>query len=108
MRAWAFVVVSALLQVGWLESLRRTEGFRRVIPLVWYLLFGASSTYALSRSLESLPLSTAYAAWTALSVAGSVVFDRAIGRGPIGSARLACILVIVGATACLRLIPERP
>lgn len=103
MRGWVPLVLSAVLQVGWLESLHRTEGFRRLVPLVWYVLFGTSSTYALSRALESIPVSTAYAVWTALSVVGSVALEIWMTRSPLSALRAACILAILAGTAGLRL-----
>jgi quaternary ammonium compound-resistance protein SugE len=101
MKAWLFLLMSAALQVGWLESLQRTEGFRRLVPLVWYALFGAGSTYSLSRALEALPLSTAYAAWTGLSVVGAAVFDAAFKSAPLGPLRLISMSAIVAGTAGL-------
>lgn len=101
MLAWSWLVSSALLQVGWLVSLRALEGFRRLVPIVWYLAFGASSTWCLSRAILSIPLSTAYAVWTGLSVAGALALDRALGLQTLNGFRLVCIGLILAGTAGL-------
>lgn len=101
---WFYLLLSSALQVGWIESLQRTEGFRRLGPLIWYAGFGITSTYTLSRSLQSVPLGTAYAVWTALSVAGSALYEVAVGRATPSLARGACVVVILAGTAGLRLL----
>jgi quaternary ammonium compound-resistance protein SugE len=103
MTSWLMLGASSLFQVGWLVSLREISGFRRPVPLLCYAFFGLASTFLLSRSLEKIPLATAYAVWTGLSVAGALLFESASGRHASGPLRLACILLILAATAGLQL-----
>ncbi len=103
MKPWLLLGASSLFQVGWLVSLRATEGFRRPLPLVLYAIFGMASTLLLSRSLERIPLGTAYAVWTALSVVGCVLFEIGRGRQPGEPLRIAFVLLILAATAGLHL-----
>ena len=100
---WLLLVASSLFQVGWLVSLRETEGFRRPVPLILYAVFGLASTFLLSRSLERIPLATAYAVWTGLSVLGTLVFEIGSGRQSGEPLRIAFVLLIVAATAGLQL-----
>jgi len=78
------------------------EGVRRPIPLLCYAVFGLASTYLLSRSLERIPLGTAYAVWTGLSVAGSLLLEICSGRQSGGVLRFLCVLAILIATAGLQ------
>jgi quaternary ammonium compound-resistance protein SugE len=99
---WTFLLASSILQVGWIEALNRTEGFRRPVPILWYAFFGLTSTFTLARSLEVLPVGVAYAAWTGLSVAGSALFELAVGRTSPSLVRGLCLLAILLGTAGLR------
>ena len=103
MTSWIALAASSLLQVGWLISLREIEGVRRPVPILLYAVFGLCSTWLLSRSLQRIPLGTAYAVWTGLSVVGAVAFEALTGREWLGPFRLACILVIAAAAAGLQL-----
>ena len=103
MNAWLALAASSALQVGWLVSLRQLDGLRRPAPLLLYAVFGLASTYLLSRSLQKIPMGTAYAVWTGLSVVGSIAVDSFAGRGLGGPVRIACILLIVAAAAGLQL-----
>ena len=106
MRFWLFLLVSALLQVGWLVSLRETHGFTKAGPLLLYAIFGVSSTFLLSQALVGIPMSAAYAVWTGVSVLGSVLLDAGLQRTP-SPARLLCILLILAGTTGLKL-SDRP
>lgn len=95
--SWLWLVLSSLLQVGWLVSLKETAGFTRFAPTVAYVGFGFLSTLLLSWALRGIPMSTAYAVWTGVSVAELVLAD-VLARRPIGPLHLACIVVILAGT----------
>ena len=102
MKSWIFLIASSLLQIGWLVSLRETHGMTRLAPLAFNAVFGFTSTILLSKSLEGIPMSTAYAAWTGCSIAGTVLADlwNRTGTGP---ARIACIVLILAGATGLKL-----
>lgn len=102
MKSWAFLIVSSLLQVGWLVSLRATHGMTKLAPLAMNALFGFTSTLLLSLSLESIPMSTAYAAWTGFSIIGTVIADLP-ARPSALLPKAACIFLILAGTTGLRL-----
>ncbi len=102
MKSWIFLIVSSLLQIGWLVSLRESHGFTRLAPLALNAVCGLASTILLSRSLEGIPMSTAYAVWTGLSIVGTVLAD--LPARPAGSLpKVACILLILAGTTGLKL-----
>ena len=107
MKSWIFLIASSLLQIGWLVSLRETHGMTRLAPLAMNAMFGFTSTLLLSFSLQRIPMSTAYAVWTGLSIVGSVLSDlpaRPAGLLP----KAACILLILAGTTGLRLAGAEP
>ncbi len=107
MRFWLCLVLSALLQVGWLICLPEMQGFTRFGPMFLYAFFGFTSAFFLSRSLQGIPMSTAYAVWTGISVLGSVLVDGVVFKG-FSPGRLACILLILAGTTGLKLAEEAP
>jgi len=74
----------------------------RIAPLALNAVFGFSSTLLLSKSLQGIPTSTAYAVWTGVSVAGTVLLDVFAGGGG-GLPKVACIAVILAGTVTLKL-----
>ena len=98
MWSWIFLIVSSLLQLGWLVSLRQTQGMTQLAPLAANAAFGLTSTVLLSQSLRGIPMSTAYAVWTGLSVAGSVLVDIFVFREAPGTRILWIGLIVAGAS----------
>jgi quaternary ammonium compound-resistance protein SugE len=98
MWSWIFLIVSSLLQLGWLVSLRQTDGMTRLAPLAMNAAFGFTSTVLLSQSLRGISMSTAYAIWTGLSVAGSVLVDICVFREAPGTRVLWIGLIVAGAS----------
>lgn len=103
MKPWTFLVASGVLQIGWLVALRETQGFTRVVPIAFYALFGLSSTYCLAKALQGIPMSTAYAVWTGISIVGSVLVDPSV-LSRTNLLRVACILLVVAGVAGLKLL----
>lgn len=101
-RSWVFLILSGLLQVGWVVSLRQTQGFTRLVPTLFFAFFGLTSTVCLAQALKGLPMGVAYAVWTGISVAGSVLVDLVVFR-EMGLFRLACIVLILLGSAGLKL-----
>jgi quaternary ammonium compound-resistance protein SugE len=71
--AWTTLVVAGLMETGWAIGLKCTQGFSRLIPSVVTALFMVGSFYFLSRSLNELPVGTAYAVWTGIGIVGTVI-----------------------------------
>lgn len=101
-RAWLFLILSGLLQIGWVVSLRQTHGFTRFVPILFFAFFGLTSTVCLAQALKGIPMGVAYAVWTGISVAGSVLVDVIVFR-EVGLLRLACIVLILLGTTGLKL-----
>ena len=101
-RAWLFLILSGLLQIGWVVSLRQTQGFTRFVPILFFAFFGLTSTVCFAQALKGIPMGVAYAVWTGISVAGSVLVDVIVFR-EVGLLRLACIVLILLGTSGLKL-----
>ena len=104
-RAWLFLTLSGLLQIGWVVSLRQTQGFTRFVPVLFFAFFGLTSTVCLAQALKGIPMGVAYAVWTGISVAGSVLVDVIVFR-EVGLLRLACIVLILLGTTGLKLVGD--
>lgn len=101
--AWLVLVVAAVFEVAFALSLKPSEGFSRLWPTSGVLVFGVISVLLLSRTLDRLPVGTAYAVWTGLGSVGVVVLGVWLFDEPITPARLACIGLIVAGVVGLRL-----
>ncbi len=100
--AWTLLVVAGLMEIGWAIGLKYTEGFTRLWPSV---LTGASmlvSIILLGIAVKTIPIGTAYAVWTGIGAAGTVVLGIVLFHEPATALRLACVAMIVAGIAGLK------
>jgi len=95
-------MLSGILEVGWIVSLKATDCFSRLVPLIGYALFGFGAAFFLSLSMKTIPMGTAYATWVGVSAVGAVFVDVLVYKQPCGFLRLSCALAIVAATCGLK------
>lgn len=94
------LLIAGILEITWAGSMKMSEGFTRPLPsfitAVGYIL----SAVFLSMALKNLPLSTTYAVWTGMGIAGTAIlgiflFSESVS--PLQCAFMAMILIgIVG------------
>ncbi len=95
--AWLLVVLAGLLETGFAVCLKLSDGFSKLVPTILFAVFALGSFGLLTLALRSLPVGPAYAVWTGLGAAGTVVvgmiwLDESTSFLKISSV----ILVIVG------------
>ncbi|HET6513571.1 MAG TPA: multidrug efflux SMR transporter [Thermodesulfovibrionales bacterium] len=100
---WIYLAAAGLFEIGWIFSLKFSEGFTRVAPLISYALCGLGAAFFLSQSLKELPVGLAYAVWTGTAIVGSNVIAVLFLGEPASVARILYVLMIVGGVAGLRL-----
>ena len=87
------VLVAVVLEIGWVVLLPFAEGFTRPGPL--------------AGAVRTLPIGTAYAAWTGMGAAGAGILGWLVHAEPLTSLRVLGILLVIAGVAGLRLL-ERP
>ncbi|MEO8294567.1 MAG: multidrug efflux SMR transporter [Gemmatimonadota bacterium] len=94
-RSWTFLVVAGIFEVVWAIGLKYSQGFTSVGATALTLAALIASFYLLARSLETIPVGTAYAVWTGIGAVGTAVLGIMLFGEPRHLARLACILIVV-------------
>jgi quaternary ammonium compound-resistance protein SugE len=102
MQAWVYLILSGLFEVGWIVSLKMTQGFSRLGPIAGYAICGGAAAWFLSLSMRTIPMGTAYAVWMAVSVVGTLLMDVLCFKQDFGLFRIACALLIVVGTSGLK------
>jgi quaternary ammonium compound-resistance protein SugE len=98
--AWLQITIAGLLEIVWAVMLKQSEGFSRLWPSLGFLVAGAGSIVLLALALRSLPVGSAYAAWTGIGAVGTVIagiifLDEGLQAGRLFSVSLV-VLGIVG------------
>jgi quaternary ammonium compound-resistance protein SugE len=102
--AWVLLFLAGLFEVGWAVGLKYTEGFTRFWPSATTVVSMAISLYVLGVSLRSLPLGTAYAVWTGIGAAGTVIVQIIWFKDPATAGRLVFLTLLIGSVIGLKLV----
>jgi quaternary ammonium compound-resistance protein SugE len=102
--AWLILVLAGLLEVGWAVGLKYTDGFSRLWPSVWVGIAMILSVGLLSVAMKSLPAGTAYAVWTGIGAAGTVILGATLLGEPLGVGRVVCLVLILAGVIGLKLV----
>ena len=95
--AWFILIVGGLCEVGWLIGLKYSEGFTRLLPSIVTMAFMGASIGCLGLAVKSIPIGTAYAAWTGTSIAAAAALGIYLFDEPTTLLRLVSIgLIILG------------
>lgn len=101
--AWIYLLVAGVFEIGFAMGLKYSEGFSRPLPTVLKFVAGAISFYLLSVAMKSLPVGTAYAVWTGIGAAGTVVLGILFLKESADLLRVISILLILVGVVGLRL-----
>jgi quaternary ammonium compound-resistance protein SugE len=100
---WIYLAVAGLFEIGWIFSLKCSQGFTRAIPLIFYAVCGLGAAFFLSQSIKQIPVGLAYAIWTGTAIVGSNVIAMIFLGEPASLPRIAYILMIMAGVVGLRL-----
>jgi len=101
--AWVILFIAGLLEITWAIGLKYTDGFSKLWPTVGTVAAMAASISLLGLALKDLPVGTAYAIWTGIGAAGTVVMGIILFGEAATVARLACVALIVAGIIGLKL-----
>ncbi len=95
--AWLIMSGAIFLEVSGTVCLKLAEGFTRLVPSLAIVPLYGGSLALLAIALKTLPVSTAYAVWSALGTAIVAVIGIMYFREPVNAVKVASlILIIVG------------
>jgi quaternary ammonium compound-resistance protein SugE len=92
---WLFLVLAGLFEVGFAVSLKLTNGFTRLVPILVFAFFAVGSFVLFNLALRSLPVGTAYAVWTGIGTAGAAAVGILFMADPVSLLRIVSIGAIV-------------
>lgn len=94
-QAWAYLLLSGCIDVAWALAMKKANGFANPGWSLASLVLLAAFVYLLTKALQVLPVGTAYAVWTGIGAAGTVIAGIMLFAEPATAARLFFIGVIV-------------
>ncbi|MEG3790636.1 multidrug efflux SMR transporter [Lysobacter sp. CCNWLW3] len=103
--AWLLLIAAGLIDVAWAASMKLSQGYTRPGWTVVSLIALAAFVYLLGRALTALPVGSAYAVWTGIGAAGTVLLGAAVFGETLNPLRLGGVALIVAGIVLLHRAP---
>lgn len=101
--AWLLVVMAGLLESGFAVCLKLSHGLTRIGPTVLFALFALASFGLLTLALKDLHVGPAYAVWTGIGAAGTVLVGMIWLHEPVSVLKVVSIGLVLAGVVGLQL-----
>jgi quaternary ammonium compound-resistance protein SugE len=101
--AWLALLAAGMLEIAWAFGLKYSDGLTRFWPTALTLVAIALSFSLMALALRSLPFGTAYAVWTGIGAAGSIIVGMLMFSESADPVRILCLTLIVAGMVGLKL-----
>lgn len=102
--SWLILFFAGLMEIVWAVGLKYTYGFTRLWPSVLTVSAMVASVGMLGLAMKTLPVGTAYAAWTGIGIVGTVLCGALLLGEPLTAARVFCMALIMAGIIGLKLL----
>jgi len=100
---WFALLLAGLLEIAWAIGLKYSDGLTRLWPSVAMLIAIALSFALLGFALKSVSFGTAYALWTGIGAAGTMIIGMVAFGESADVFRVACLTLIIAGMVGLKL-----
>jgi quaternary ammonium compound-resistance protein SugE len=100
---WLALFAAGLLEIAWAFGLKYSDGLTRFWPTLATALAILASFSLMALALRSLPFGTAYAIWTGIGAAGSIIVGMVVFSESADPIRIICLTLIVAGMVGLKL-----
>ena len=106
MTGWLALLLAGLLEIAWALGLKYSDGLTRLWPSLAMLIAIGLSFALLGFALKSVSFGTAYALWTGIGAAGTVIIGMLAFGEPASVWRVTCLSLIIAGMVGLKLTSD--
>lgn len=103
MNPYLLLAISIISEVFASSLLKATDGFRRLLPTVGVAVGYSIAFYALSLTLKTLPLGTAYAIWAGVGTALTALAGALFYKESLNKKKILGLLLVIGGVVLLNI-----
>lgn len=104
---WLILIIAGLFEVGFASCLAKAKESAGNTALLWYTGFViclSASMLLLIKAAQSIPIGTAYAVWTGIGAAGTVLVGILLFKEPVNFWRMFFLFTLVGSVVGLKAV----
>ncbi len=100
--AWIYLILGGLFEVGFTTCLKLSNNFSKLNWSIGFFICISLSFLLLNKAVQTLPIGTAYAVWTGIGAAGSVLAGIFLFKEPSDFWRLFFLFLLIGSILGLK------
>ncbi len=104
---WFYLVLAGMAEIFYAAAMPKTDGFTRLGPSIFCLIFIALSMYLLSLATRTVPIGTAYAVWVGIGAIGTAAYGMVFLGEDNSLLRILCFVLILAGIVGLKLLSPR-
>jgi quaternary ammonium compound-resistance protein SugE len=101
--AWVYLLLAGTFEVGFTTAFRYLDGWKPW-PIATFVTLAVGSGWFLYKALAGIPLGTAYAVWTGMGAAGTVIIGILFFKEPADALRLVFLSTLIGSIVGLKFV----
>ena len=99
---WIFLIIAGLLEIGFTTCLKLSNNFANLKWTAGFIACIILSFYLINKATQTLPLGTAYAVWTGIGAAGTVIVGIIFFNEPVSFWRIFFITTLIASVIGLK------
>lgn len=105
--AWTFLIIAGFFEVGFTTCLKLSENFSRFWWSAGFFVCITLSFLLLNKASQSIPMGTAYAVWTGIGAAGTVLVGIFVHHEPSDYLRIFFLCLLIVSVIGLKIVETR-
>ena len=101
---WTYLILAGVFEIGFTTSMRYLGWPLKPVPFAAFLVCSILSFWLLIVAIRTIPLGTAYAVWTGIGAAGTVLAGILCYGEPVTALRMVLLATLIGSIAGLKLV----
>jgi quaternary ammonium compound-resistance protein SugE len=104
--SWIFLILASFCEIAFAGSLKQTNNFTNTRWTIIFVFFYILSIVLLNRAIQKIPIGTAYAVWTGIGAAGTVLLGIIYFREPVHFWRIFFLCTLILSIIGLKYVSE--
>ena len=105
---WFFLLLAAGCEIAFAGSLKLTQNFTNLKWSAIFILFYVLSIVLLNKAVQQIPIGTAYAVWTGIGAAGTVLIGIFYFKESYNFWRIFFLCTLILSIVGLKFVSEKP
>lgn len=105
--SWLYLILAAFCEITFAGSLKLTQNFTNLKWSVIFVAFYVLSIVLLNKAVQTIPIGTAYAIWTGIGAAGTVLIGIFYFKEPMSFWRIFFLCTLVLSIAGLKYVTPK-